>query len=129
MRYAEKKSLKGIKIRQPRAERGVALGRGAFFLPCPEGARHHRENRPLSVEPFQGSMGRSFFPRATLRSALGYCMYKPFRLFVSHTFPCFNLTRMPFSGRPLNQTEDTWRSEAATKRVAPLGRFLRKAAL
>jgi hypothetical protein len=75
----ETKSLKGIQIRQPRAERSAALGIGCSIPRALKG--HYKKSElPVSVEPLQGSARGMFSPRAALRSALGYRMYKPFRL-------------------------------------------------
>jgi hypothetical protein len=73
------KSLKGIEIRQPRAKRSDALGMGSSRPRALKG-RYSRFCHPFHVEPLQGSSADCFFPRAALRSALGYRMYKPFRL-------------------------------------------------
>jgi hypothetical protein len=75
----EKKSLKGIEIRQPRAKRSVALGTGVSILRALKGHNSLPET-VISVEPLQGSIQGGVFPRAALRSALGYRMSKPFRL-------------------------------------------------
>jgi hypothetical protein len=75
----EKKSLKGIEIRQPRAERSATLGIGVSILRALKGHNILPE-MVVSVEPLQGSVQKVASPRATLRSALGYRMSKPFRL-------------------------------------------------
>jgi hypothetical protein len=75
-----KESLKGIKIRQPRAERSVALGPGSVF---PRALKGHylRPYQSFCVEPLQGWGGEFSSPGATLRFAPGYRMCEPFRLF------------------------------------------------
>ncbi len=64
---------------QGRAERSAALGI-EFSLPRALKGHYKKTVPPVSVEPLQGSGKGVFFPRAALRSALGYRMYKPFRL-------------------------------------------------
>jgi hypothetical protein len=80
MVHAKKKSLKGIRIRQPRAKQSAALGSESVFSRAQQG-HDIRPYPSFCVEPLPSSEGAFSSPGATLRSTPGYRMYEPFRLF------------------------------------------------